>query len=87
MKVIEDGQRLPPGVTRAVSIACGLARVAEVVKDDRLVEQVAEITRQLQRMLVTGSCLVIISQVVFHVAETVPGSGLAILVTEVAAGV
>ena len=87
MKVIEDGQRLPPGVTGAASIARGLARIAEVVKNDRLVEAVAEITRQLQRMLVAGSCLVIVSQVVLHIAKAVPGRGLAVPVTEVAARV
>ena len=77
LQVVEDGQRLLPGLPGLGQFAGGVAGVAEVGEDRLLpVAAVADFRAMRERALVAGGGFGEVAQLVLGVPEAVPGVGL-----------
>jgi hypothetical protein len=75
-KFVEDGQGGLPGVAGAVLVAGGLVGVAEAGEGDGFFAALAEVSIQVDGVLVAGDGFGVVAEVVVCVAEAVPREGL-----------
>src|SRR6266496_2014530 len=81
-EVVEDAQRLLPGLAGGVGVSGGVVGVAKVGECGRFVVPVADVSVQADGVLVTGEGCGVVAEVVVGVAEAIPGAGLALAVAE-----
>jgi hypothetical protein len=75
LQVLEDGQRLLPGLPGLGQLAGGVAGVAEVGQDVRFIEKVAGFPEEAERALVAGGGFGEVAQMVLGVPQAVPPGG------------
>ena len=71
-QVVEDGQRLLPGLPGLRQLAGGVARVAEVGEGVRFIEADTGFPEKAERALVAGGGFGEVAQVVLGVPQAVP---------------
>ena len=76
LQVLEDGQRLLPGLPGLRQLAGSVAGVAEVGEGVRFVEAVAGFPVQAERALVAGGGFGEVAQMVLGVSQAVPDCSL-----------
>jgi hypothetical protein len=76
LKVLEDAQRLLPGLPSLAQLAGGVAVVAEVGKGIRFIDAVAGFPENAERAPVAGGGFGKVTQMVLGVPQAVPGCSL-----------
>jgi hypothetical protein len=84
VQVVEDGQCLLPGILSPLRIAGCVAGVAEVGEGSGLAVVIAQVPDDIEGVLVMCCRFVQATELMFSVAEAIPGVCLAIAVAEIA---
>src|ERR1700722_3731305 len=83
-ELVEDVQRLLPGIPGLSRVAAGIVGVTEVGEDLSFVGAVGEFAEQAERLPVAGEGFAVLPEVVIGIAEAVQGRGFAAAVGQMA---